>query len=188
MRGKKSRLARRICPRAGMHSATRRPRSFPSARSIPSPARRRAGAVTDGEGNSTVGPQDPFVEGIVPGVQIYPLGETAQEVVLDPAQAYTVTFSSGELPVAVELRLGTGYTTVHAIRYPDLSLPTSRTVSLRFSDTDFETMQYDSDGDGAVDTVITPTVSISGAQAQDAEGPEIAWETTAVGGRRYRSA
>ena len=138
--------------------------------------------VTDNQGNSTAPhPDGYFIEGEVPGVEIYQLGESAQDVLLSPNQPYTVTFTTGAFPLGLELRFGTGETTDRAIRYRELDVPQDRVTALHFTAAGFEAMRYDSDGDGLVDTVVPPTVDVSGPAAQDTEAPTISWQTTATG-------
>jgi PKD repeat protein len=128
--------------------------------------------VSDSLGNSTAPISDTF-RGVVPGVTIDSLGDDAESIVLDPTQSYTVTFRTTGAPLFLEVRQGTGTTTSHVVRYIDKELPTGVTARLKLTPQGIETLRYDVDSDGTFDSVITPTVDVSGARANDRERPVI---------------
>jgi hypothetical protein len=74
---------------------------------------------------------------------------------------------------SIELTQGDDIATTQAIRYQDLSLPPGVTARIRLTPQGIENLAYDSDGDGTFETTVTPTVSVSGSTAQDAEPPTV---------------
>jgi probable HAF family extracellular repeat protein len=137
-------------------------------------------SVKDASGNSTA-PIDGTLNGrgTVPGVDSYELSDWASLVVMSPGQPYEVIFQADEGLLAVELLVGSGPNIRQAVRYQDVTLPAGVAVQLTFDAHGYEEMRYDSDGDGIYETTVTPTVSLSGSQAEDVEAPRIAFRADA---------
>jgi hypothetical protein len=132
--------------------------------------------ISDSLGNSTT-PISETLRGIVPGVSTHLLGDNVWMHILSPGGNYTVTFQTLVEPLAIELTLGTGDTATEAIRYMDLSLPQGVKAMLKITDQGADMLRYDSDGDGTFETSVTPTVDVSGPQANDLEPPVILVQT-----------
>lgn len=140
--------------------------------------------VRDAFGNSTP-PISPAIDRAVPGVDILTLGERVESVTLPATQAYTLTFATGTgLGIGIELRTGTGSTITHTIHYKDLALPPQAKAQLVFSPQGIDLLRYDADGDGVFESSITPTVDVSGPQANDQEPPTIEMMQTTQGNHR----
>ncbi len=128
--------------------------------------------VSDTQGNSTASIGDTF-RGKVPGVATYTLGDHVELTVLPTTGSYNITFQTIGQPIAVELTRGTSDTATEAIRYQDLALPGAVTALLKITEQGVDLLRYDSDGNGTFDTSVTPTVTVSGPQANDLEAPLI---------------
>jgi len=128
--------------------------------------------VSDEFGNSTA-PINEIFRGEVPGVDTYRISEQIEFMTIPTTGAYTVTFQTTTHAVAIELTAGTGQTATQAVRYQDLTLPPGVTAMLRITPQGAEDLRYDGDGDGTFETSVTPTVSVTGALANDLEPPTI---------------
>jgi hypothetical protein len=127
--------------------------------------------VVDGQGNTlTIAGT---VSGDVPGVSANRLGQGVWQLVLPVSGTYTVTLKAKDEPLVVEINRGDGTTTSRAIRYRDVSLPAGADAILRFTDQGVDDLRYDSNGDGSVDSSVTPSASVSGASL-DALPPTVA--------------
>src|SRR5207302_957889 len=60
-----------------------------------------------------------------------------------------------------------------AVRYRDTVLPPGVTAMLRLTPSGIETLRYDADGDGIFETLVQPTVSLTGSPAGDITPPAI---------------
>jgi pimeloyl-ACP methyl ester carboxylesterase len=119
----------------------------------------------------------------VPNASYYILGERAHMFVMPASEPYTVTLPVGEAPMYLELRTGTGDTSTQTIRYSDQTFPLTTTAMLSISPQGVADLRYDSDGDGSFDTVVPPTVSVSGDAANDTESPAVSITVDKQGGR-----
>jgi pimeloyl-ACP methyl ester carboxylesterase len=133
--------------------------------------------VADAHGNSTAPILGDLI-GEVPGVDTYTTGDSSMGVSLPTTAAFTLTFRTVDEVVGLDVTLGTRITTTEAIRYQDISLPQGVTATLSLTAEGFEALRYDANGDGVAETVISPTVQITGEGAQDQEGPEIRLATS----------
>lgn len=136
--------------------------------------------VSDTLGHSTA-PITGTMRGEVPGVFTYQQGEDAELIALATDGVYTVTFQTTSQPMMIEVTTGTYITASQATRYLDLVLPANRTAILTFSPQGVAGLRYDNDGDGSFETPVTPTVSLSGAQANDLQEPDISVTTASQG-------
>jgi pimeloyl-ACP methyl ester carboxylesterase len=136
--------------------------------------------LVDADGNEIRITED-TVEGSVPGVDRYILGERISLFILPISGEYTVTVDPSAEPLYVELTQGTGNSASFAQRYTDLSLPTNSRGLLTLSDSGEVDFLYDRAGDGDFDTLVQPTVSLTGQDANDLEPPEINVFTTEQG-------
>src|SRR5205814_2025506 len=105
--------------------------------------------ITDAAGNSTAPISGTDVQFPIPGVSTYTLGDNAEEAIFPTTGAYTVTFQTGNQPIAVEFTQGTGVTATQAFRYQDVTLPASTTVEMTFTDAGAGPLRDDSNGDGS---------------------------------------
>jgi len=129
--------------------------------------------VSDAAGNSTAPISGTTLGGSVPGASLYTTGETARQIVLPATGAYTVTFEGTGKPLFAEILQGDGATATGAIRYQDAVVPISRSVAITFTDAGVGPLRYDGAGTGTPDTVLTPTVALTGAAANDQTAPTI---------------
>lgn len=109
----------------------------------------------------------------VPNVTTFNMGDKAALIITPTDQSYTITLSSSGDPMILEIAKGTDLDTSDAIRYQDLVLPAGRTAILKLTPSGIEALKYDADGDGIVETTVSPTVSVSGTSAQDVTPPTV---------------
>ena len=125
--------------------------------------------------------------GELSGVTSYLLAPDSVLAVTATGQSHTFNLLTDGSPLTVDLTKGTNAETVQAIRYLDIDLPANTLVSLQITPAGVGALSYDGDGDGVVDTPVTPTVSVVGADAQDSESPTIGMTESVSGGRRLVS-
>jgi probable HAF family extracellular repeat protein len=118
-------------------------------------------------------PVDDYFLKTVPNTSYYQLDEFTHVMVLPSDQTFTMTFSAPTEPFAMDISYGPYPTIEKLIRYQDLSLPPNVNTQLVITPMGARKLQYDSNGDGTVDTDITPTVDVSGEMALDDEPPLI---------------
>ncbi|MEO6064216.1 MAG: hypothetical protein ABIP49_00350, partial [Lysobacterales bacterium] len=131
--------------------------------------------VSDALGNSTVTIANDLRDS-VPGVKTYSLGNEVEMVTMPiPVSGeYAITFLSDGSPMALEVVKGVdNVTPTEAIRYLDTTLPTGVLVQIRIMPAGVGPLRYDSDGNGSFDTVVPPTVILSGPDALDATAPSV---------------
>lgn len=140
--------------------------------------------LTDEAGNAAY-PLSDAPDAGASDVTSYLLGEDTFLSIMPTDDSYTLTFVTGESPVIIDLTKGTDVETTQAIRYLDLNLPANTVVRLEITPEGVGGLYYDSNGDGTFDSLITPTISVSGSAAQDTEPPvitlnEVAQPTTTL--------
>jgi pimeloyl-ACP methyl ester carboxylesterase len=128
--------------------------------------------VGDMFGNSTA-LIAPDVAGTVPNVSNISLDERSRLIVLLADQTYTITFRTSSDPILLELTRGTNQSINLAVRYLDLALPPNVTALLKITPQGPETLRYDTNGDGTFESTVSPTVYLSGGQANDVEPPVV---------------
>jgi pimeloyl-ACP methyl ester carboxylesterase len=133
--------------------------------------------LVDADGNEIYLMED-TEEGSVPGVDRYILGERLSLFILPLSGEYTVTIDQSTEPLYVELTQGSSNSASFAQRYTDLTLPSNSRGLLTLSDNGEMDFLYDSAGDRNFDTLVQPTVSLTGQDANDLEPPEIKVFTT----------
>ncbi len=139
--------------------------------------------VEDESGNSTA-LVDGVLHGIVPGVDVIEIGEDVF-LVATPESAieeYRITFQSTVDPMSVEIRLGTPDTTTRAVRFNDIDLPAGTAALVTLAPAAVQDLRYDADDDQTFETVVPPSADVSGAPAQDTDGPSIAIVVTPEAG------
>lgn len=141
-------------------------------------------SITDDAGHSNTRIDDTFALP-VPNVTYDLLSDRAVLLSMPTEKTYTVTFRTGLYPIAVEMLKGIdNITPTQMIRYVDLSLPANVTAMLRITPQGVEDLRYDKDGDGVFETIITPTVSVTGTAAQDLKPPTVAFSEKLQGATR----
>ena len=137
-----------------------------------------ATVVSDALGNSSAIQPDGWI-GSVPGAAVHNLGDHAWQVVLANSGIYSITFQTiGEL-LFLEVTQGAQVTATQAIRYRDIELPAGLTATLTIDAEAVGPLRYDADDDGVFESVVTPTVALTGAAANDLT-PPVATITGAV--------
>ena len=131
--------------------------------------------VGDAQGNSTAIMANDLRD-TVPGVQTHVIGDGIEMVTLPiPVTAeYSITFLSNANPIALEVIKGVdNITPTDAVRYLDKSLPDGVLVRIQITAAGIGPLRYDSDGNGSFDTLVPPTVTLSGPPALDTTAPEV---------------
>ncbi|MGZ5434551.1 MAG: lipase/acyltransferase domain-containing protein [Pyrinomonadaceae bacterium] len=116
----------------------------------------------------------------ISGVTVYVSGEKSVFAILPLTDSYELAFAANT-PVALEIRKGTDVDTSEAVRYADLNLPAGVRAKLQITPQGIGVLQYDTNGDGAFETSVTPTVSVTGTAAQDTDAPVVSITSTAPG-------
>ncbi len=138
--------------------------------------------VEDEQGNNTALIEGD-IRGTVPGATTYSLGDGVEQIILSMDGTYTVTFKSMEPLLSMELTVGTPPSITQALRYQDLALSVFTPFQLVLAPTQPQPLRYDQDGDGTFESVISPTVNVSGTLAQDTESPMVTISTTTTLGQ-----
>ncbi|MCE7987196.1 MAG: PKD domain-containing protein [Caldilinea sp. CFX5] len=131
------------------------------------------GLISDFADNVTGILSDTYMANEVAGVSYFPMNEHSFLAILPVNNPYTLTVKSMDRPVLIEIRKGTHENTTNAIRYRDVTLPVNTIVQLRFTDSNVESLEFDSDGDEKLDSLIVPTHVVSGVLAEDISPPAI---------------
>ena len=130
-------------------------------------------AVTDSMGNTNAKIDDKFAVP-VPGVSYRQLGDNSVFVAVPADQSYTFAFQNGDKPIALEVAKGAGNdASIETVKYQDLQLPAGVKAMLETSATGVANLRYDGDNDGTYETVVQPTVTLTGADAQDVTPPDV---------------
>ena len=118
----------------------------------------------------------------LPSVTSYIVGEQSFMSVMPVGQSYTITLrSSSTNPMIIQLTRGTDAGTTQAIRYLDFSLPPSVFVRLEITPQGVDALRYDANGDGTFESIVSPTVSVTGGAAADTEPPSVSISATTQG-------
>lgn len=115
----------------------------------------------------------------IPDVAYTPISNRAHAAVFPDDQTYTVSWRAGDMPMRVSFLHGTGDTNDRSVQFVDIGLPIGTLLTLTLNPLQSPVLQYDSNGDGAVDSIIAPTADNLGALANDIEPPSL---NIAVGG------
>jgi pimeloyl-ACP methyl ester carboxylesterase len=143
--------------------------------------------VGDTQGNSTATITNDL-RASVPGVQTYGLGDGVEMVTLPVpvSEEYSLTFLSDSRPIQLDVIMGVdNVTPTVAIRYLDTSLPAGVLAQIQITPTGVGELLYDSDGDGSFDTLVPPTVTLSGPAALDATPPTVTAHQSVQGGTTH---
>lgn len=138
--------------------------------------------VADDTGASTALP--PAGAGYVEAVDIFASNVDDAALVSLPVSfehSYTVTFTATGEPLELELLEGTQQTPTSARRWVDLAVPAGALATIELTPSGTATMRYDSDADGAVDTIASPSTVVNGAAASDVEAPDVFVTVTGTG-------
>lgn len=145
-------------------------------------------AVADGHGATTAPIEGTDVRLTVPGVTQTSAGDQAADIVLpqSPTETYTVSFTTTGDPLRIELREGLQHTPTKAVRWSDVDAPVGVAASLTVSANGTNTVRYDADGDGTPETVVAPSVTLTGPDAADVDAPQVTITANDAGGEtRY---
>jgi uncharacterized delta-60 repeat protein len=126
-------------------------------------------SITPSSGQPTIGLSD---------VTTYVLGNSSLLAILPRTDIYNVVLTAGNMPLAIEIRVGTDLQTSRAVRYSDLNLPTGVKAMLRISPSGPEGLLFDSNGDGTFETSVNPSADLSGTPAQDVDPPLVTFAQT----------
>lgn len=136
--------------------------------------------ISDSQGHST-STTSPTTR-LEPEVTYYGLGADSHLLVLPSDQNYTITWSAGSNPLAVDVALAKGDTPLQAVRFRDLVLPGGGTAQLTlapFAEAEARdparnaVLRHDQDSDGTFETTLAPTVAVRDTAAQDVEPPVV---------------
>ncbi len=97
-------------------------------------------------------------------------------------QTYGATITVPNSPISISVLKNDGQSIAQAIRYADISLPPNVLALIQLSPQGVTTLAYDSNGDGTFDTLVNPTINVTGTQAQDIEAPLLFVNETVQGG------
>lgn len=139
----------------------------------------RSVVVTDPAGASTDALSDPSDAGLA-NVKTFRTGVRAADLVIPTSQTYGVTLRA-DGPMFIQVTRETDVPGM-AVRYQDLELPTGASARLRVTPQGIESLFYDANGDGTFETVVQPTVSLSGAAATDVSPPAVTFASSAQTG------
>lgn len=131
-------------------------------------------SVRDQIGN-TAAIENGFLRNDVPRLNSYEMiaSDTAM-LTFSTNDSYTVEFLAGTTPIEIELIKGIGNEVpVAAIRYNNLDLLAGTRVRLTFSQGTSTEVRVDNDNDGTFETLVSPTVNLSGVAAGDYEPPAV---------------
>jgi len=118
----------------------------------------------------------------VPNVGAATLNDRSVMFSLPVDQTFTVTFRSGNGPIAIEIVKGIDTRTLsEAKRYRDVNLPPNLAVKLSITPTGVSDLLVDSNNDGSYATVVPPAYSTSGTAVGDVTPPTISFAETIQG-------
>ncbi len=119
--------------------------------------------------------QNGLLDNQVEGLSNYEvIGENSIMLSLAIGHSYTIEFSAGETPTAIDLVEGRGNRQpTSATRYKDLNIPANSNVKFSVPQTGAVELKYDADNNGEFETIVSPTVSVSGTTASDTNLPTV---------------
>lgn len=131
-------------------------------------------AVRDEFGN-TAAIENGLLRNGVPGLKSYEvIGENSIMLMLSISHSYTIDFKASETPMEIEMVEGYGNRQPNsALRYKDINLPANANVRMTIPQSETVALKYDANSDGEVETVIAPTVNVSGITASDTTAPTV---------------
>lgn len=130
-------------------------------------------SVTDDQGNTNMPIDDTFALR-VPNVTYNLIGEKAVLVSMPTDKTHRIEFRVGSEPVSIEILRGLDNSTpTQAVRYRDAAIPAGATAIINLTPNGIETLRFDSNGDGILDGLVTPTASLIGAAAADVTPPSV---------------
>ena len=136
--------------------------------------------VSDTLGNSTAVITG-ILQGTVPDVSTYALGNGVMALILPTGNEYTVTFQTTATPLNIILNIGTPDLTTEAIRYVDVNQPTGLNSKLHFLPGSVDPLTVDTNNDGSFSTTINPSSDVIGNAAQDTTPPVVSFSATVAG-------
>jgi pimeloyl-ACP methyl ester carboxylesterase len=137
--------------------------------------------ISDSFGNTT----NPFSTSNDEGVATISTTVTGQDFlssVIPLDQNYKVVIRTSDSPLVITVTKTEGQDTTLAIRYLDLPISPGVLALLEITPQGVTMLKYDSDGDGIFDTSVSPTISVTGAAAQDIEPPVVTVNETSQSG------
>lgn len=142
----------------------------------------RSVVVSDDKGNDTAPVDGTTLRGTVPGVEQFFVGDDAVTVAMPAGEPILTSFETTGEPMLIEVLTSDGSGTVAgAARYLDLELPGGISAVVEATASGVTDLRYDGDGDGTFESSVAPTVSLSGPDAQDRDGPALTITETPAG-------
>lgn len=132
--------------------------------------------ISDEKGGKLIRKGD-FLVNTVDGLSNYEMmGENAVMLIFNAQSGvYSIEFRApANEALAIEAVKGCGNSHPNlAVRFLDVSLPANAKAQIRISPSGVSDLFYDKDGDGKLESVLKPTVRVSGAAADDSESPRV---------------
>jgi pimeloyl-ACP methyl ester carboxylesterase len=105
-----------------------------------------------------------------------PIGEKCAWFATPAYAQEVITFKNDGTPMEIEVVKGVDYeTATEYVKYSNLVLPANVAIELRISPNGIEDVHYDNDGDGYPETLISPSVHITGSLAKDITQPVLSY-------------
>jgi hypothetical protein len=102
------------------------------------------------------------------------IGGNSIMLTLAVGHSYTIEFPAGEIPMAIDLVEGRGNPQpTRATRYKDLNIPANSNVKFVVPQNGDVELKYDANNDGEFETIVPPTVNLSGTAASDTTLPTV---------------
>lgn len=106
-------------------------------------------------------------------VSHFDAGEKGSTLILGSGKTYTVSFKTTNQRIYLEWTYRNEREVRRAVRFLDLSLNPNRTAEFTLTNAEMSGFQYDSDGDGAYDTILESGFDLKGAKARDVRPPKL---------------
>lgn len=126
------------------------------------------------------GTADPFPD----TVAVYNTGDKTSVVTLGSGKTYTVSFRATRDLLYLEWLYRDDKKPNRAVRFRDVALLPNALAELTLQDGNLMSLKYDADNDGLVETLVTPTHELKGAQAGDLRPPKVKFSSRPHGASR----
>jgi pimeloyl-ACP methyl ester carboxylesterase len=112
---------------------------------------------------------------------ILALGEHAFAVLVPDTGDFELQLTASELPLSLEIREGTTLETTDAIRYLDAAIPADALLTMSLGESTVGPLYIDHEGDGSSESMLPPTIVLSGPEAADVDPPTVQMTSTIAG-------